>query len=841
MHGLKIKGWLVAVIIVQWLVFSRFGVAQDELSIEPFTHFGGYVGYTAVQGNYTFLGQGTVLTVLNNSGENFVKVASLELPQEPRKAKISGDYLYLYSTGSDSALQIVDISNPLKPLLISRLGIQGRREGALSVSENYLCLALEESLKVIDISDPVMPAVIATYETSLRNVFATDSLVYLAGLNGMAILDLTDPQNPIEIGAFNEMTAVSIFVQDNFAYVGGTLDGKKGMQIVDISDPQNPVPQGFFETAVVDGAETHSKFPEHISVENNLAYIGGIDWRHGDWLFIVDVSDPANPTESGALDLMFQGAQLSAQSMQVQGDYAYLATGANSIGLLKINVADPAHPEVEALFEEPWDIQYLCTRGKLLYVSSWDRLWIYDYTDPDNPALLGSDTTWAKLTPIHVYQNYLYGLQDNQLHILDITDPGNIFEVGNYTSTHEKLREVKVFQNYAYLLGVDETQSNLEIVDISNFENIVEISKFALPGEGRDFFVQGENALAYVAYFADETNQGVQIIDIAQPAAPVEKSTTQTSGKPICLWVADTTAFIGSNLADSTWFIESFNVTDGAAPEKLASNSGPGLVCDIQVVGDLVLASIPTGSMYVFDFKDMTLKMTCHSPYSAYFAVLWHGIYHSLYIFTIDGWYDIKKMIISASLGVFGQKLQLIPKAATIKIAPGDTNVEKGKKIQFTALGLDSSGNKIVVKTKWSSSGGNINTETGLFTASEEGSFTVTADDLSGTATGTATVHVNPVSVTRKNSVVTQFGLSQNYPNPFNPTTRISFQVKEKCRVSLRIYDIRGQEIATLANREFEAGNYSRPFNAQHLPSGVYFYRIRMKDFQAVKKMVLLE
>jgi hypothetical protein len=85
------------------------------------------------------------------------------------------------------------------------------------------------------------------------------------------------------------------------------------------------------------------------------------------------------------------------------------------------------------------------------------------------------------------------------------------------------------------------------------------------------------------------------------------------------------------------------------------------------------------------------------------------------------------------------------------------------------------------------------------------------------------------------------FSLDPNYPNPFNPATVIRFFVKEPCRVSLKVYDIRGREIRTVADAKYPAGEHAVRFDASGLAPGVYLYRIRMGDFSAVRKMAVVE
>jgi len=90
------------------------------------------------------------------------------------------------------------------------------------------------------------------------------------------------------------------------------------------------------------------------------------------------------------------------------------------------------------------------------------------------------------------------------------------------------------------------------------------------------------------------------------------------------------------------------------------------------------------------------------------------------------------------------------------------------------------------------------------------------------------------------------YSLSQNYPNPFNPVTRIQFSLPAESHVRLIVYNILGQEIASLINAPRQAGNYLIEWDAAHVGSGVYFYRIEARPvagtspFTTLRKMMLL-
>jgi len=92
------------------------------------------------------------------------------------------------------------------------------------------------------------------------------------------------------------------------------------------------------------------------------------------------------------------------------------------------------------------------------------------------------------------------------------------------------------------------------------------------------------------------------------------------------------------------------------------------------------------------------------------------------------------------------------------------------------------------------------------------------------------------------NATVTEYALHQNYPNPFNPSTEIVYDVLQTGVVTLKVFNVMGQEVATLVNGTVEAGRHAATFNATGLTSGLYFYTITMGDqFSATKKMLLVQ
>jgi hypothetical protein len=85
------------------------------------------------------------------------------------------------------------------------------------------------------------------------------------------------------------------------------------------------------------------------------------------------------------------------------------------------------------------------------------------------------------------------------------------------------------------------------------------------------------------------------------------------------------------------------------------------------------------------------------------------------------------------------------------------------------------------------------------------------------------------------------YDLAQNYPNPFNPSTRIKYSIPVTGMVTLKIYNLLGQVVATLVNERQVANSYEIDFDASNLSSGIYFYQIKSGDFNSTKKMILMK
>jgi hypothetical protein len=100
---------------------------------------------------------------------------------------------------------------------------------------------------------------------------------------------------------------------------------------------------------------------------------------------------------------------------------------------------------------------------------------------------------------------------------------------------------------------------------------------------------------------------------------------------------------------------------------------------------------------------------------------------------------------------------------------------------------------------------------------------------------------VSLTSVEDDDNSLNNFSLEQNYPNPFNPSTKISWQSPLSGHQTIKVYDVLGNEVATLVDEFKEAGSYEINFDASFLSGGVYFYKLKSDSFVEIKKMILLK
>jgi len=217
---------------------------------------------------------------------------------------------------------------------------------------------------------------------------------------------------------------------------------------------------------------------------------------------------------------------------------------------------------------------------------------------------------------------------------------------------------------------------------------------------------------------------------------------------------------------------------------------------------------------------------------------------------------DVSVEIIGPDELEFGQTANYIARLKGGPASKGGINIAADnftlKPVSDFLKSLDS---ELTHTSAVSMTGDSIDFEFAVTAPQEEGSFTLYTTGISTNANsstgGDAWNHApnKTVSVSSATSVISsadvnlpeQFRLGQNYPNPFNPQTVIPFTLKKQAKVTLSVYDISGQKVASLVDGQYSAGSHRVTFHAQTLNSGTYIYQLKSEELVLSRKMMVVK
>lgn len=278
-----------------------------------------------------------------------------------------------------------------------------------------------------------------------------------------AVCELDTAPSLSEIGAYDTPGgAEDVAVSGNYAYVA---DGWMGLRVIDISNPANPQEVGAFAALDYDSAYG-------VAVSGNYAYIA---FEKG--LRIVDISDPTKPQEKGAYDPQL-GYWDMFHDVAIAGDYAYVADSGS--GLRIIDIANPAAPQQVGVYDTPGQPYGVALSGNYAYVAdSLAGLQVIDISTPSNPQPVGAYDTQQYAEGVAVAGDYAYVADYHDgLRIIDISNPADPQEVGAYDTPGYAV-DVAVLGSYVYVADRD---GGLRIIDVFNPVAPQETESYQSPG-----------------------------------------------------------------------------------------------------------------------------------------------------------------------------------------------------------------------------------------------------------------------------------------------------------------------------------------------------------------------
>jgi hypothetical protein len=765
---------------------------------------------------------------------------------------VQGDYAFL-TVGYQ--LKIYNVANYQNPYFEGFCTLPGYPY-KLEVIDEYAYVADGfGGLRNINVHRPSEPIEVGFYDTfsAASDMQRSGDYGFVAEMeDGLLVFNLTDLSNPTLVGQYNTPGISKSFeVEGNYTYIA---DRSGGLRIADITNPMNPVEVGFYDSLYS---------AEEICVSNNYAYVVDDILNEPDWIRAINISDPANPFQVGAI-LM----QSDVNALDVSGNFLFAAT--TNTGLRIIDISNPANPVEVGLFSAP-NVYDVCVRDEYAYIAASDYnggFITLNISDPINPVFVSTFNRNGSLHPfdIALAGDYAY-----------VTDPVYDIFLMLYVGDPAQPSELGEFRLSGDLFNVYAQDSLVYICDGRAGLHIFKNELYATPGGGITWQQQNSgtnNDLWSVSFINTTTgwaagNNGIIVKTTDGGEVWLQKQSGNTNELFSIFFIDENTGwaagregtilkstdggedwqpqvtntinvfrsvyFVDSNtgwavgqngtILKSTnggenWQTQTSGITDYLYEVYFADNNNGWVGC--QDDGNILrttnggtnwqLVTTPSqSSIYSIFFIDPSTGWISTSDAEIYKSTdggtSWFEQYHDqslqYLVFTDNCFLNSNEGWVVGSYGKI------------ISTSDGGNSWEEqtsGVSSYLTSVDFVDHDNGWVVGKE------------GMILKSFPGNVT----EIDGNE---SEINANTPS---------EFALFENYPNPFNPVTTISFQIPKSCCVSLKIYDVIGTEIATLVSENLPAGKYEYNWDASNLASGVYFYRLQGENFTSTKKMVLL-
>jgi len=457
----------------------------------------------------------------------------------------------------------------------------------IEVQGNYAYTAYWDGMRVFDMTDINTPTPIGEVyiQGTVEAIKVAGNFAYLAGGDaGLVIVDISNGANPILSGSYKTAEAAKdIFIDGSYAYVAA----QQSLEILDISVPSAP--------ALVKSLKF--KKATNVYVHNGVAFV--TDDLAG--LIVIDVSSPANPSFINSYKVKGRYSGIT-----VQAPYLYVTE--RDTGLYILDISDPRGLKFVNNYHEAgsdyFDISVIGNVGYLMDLKRGVRT--LDITDPGNIVQLGvydSDDWSYKL---YVSGRYCYVADGwtGGLLVLDVQDPAMLTYVSNYFISDE-LYDVDISGDYLYAMA---GRSGLHIVDISNTAAPRYIGNYAMPGPETLILKKGKIAgkamlgvdvNGTIAYAADG-GSGLKIIDVSDPANPLLLGSFTTAGDAIDVQVKNHYAVVAEGFKG----IEIVDVSDPANPVLAGTYKTLGYSTEIAIQGRYIYISGGFTALEIIDAAD---------------------------------------------------------------------------------------------------------------------------------------------------------------------------------------------------------------------------------------------
>ena len=434
---------------------------------------------------------------------NIIEYSSTTIDySDPAKLEVIDNLVY-YLDGYQG-LQIIDVSEKETPVLRDTLSPYATD---IEFRGNYAFItAVLNGMNVVDITDPDNISIVANYPTDsyAMGIDINGNLAYIAAEEEFILLDISDPLNPVYKTEVTSMgKSIEVFQFEPYIYIA---DEYFGFQILDSSNRVIPT--------IENSWCPNDMKPNRVEIQGEYAYT-----NYSNNIYITDISNPDAPIDKG-----YCRVDSSVSDIAAAGNYLY-ATGYK---LDIINIEDPSKPFVTGTVEDFDSSNSLFIAGDYIFVVGSSKLRIFDVSNPSSPIEMGSCSSPSSGTDIVLSGNYAYiATISNGLQIADISDKENPVIIGNCNidpdtpSNGGAAKSVTISGNYAFLTNYIHGLCVVDISDPVNPELVADCETLNTAAGERAVTHTASGSYAYllVQNGTDDTRD-LKIIDISKPLDP---------------------------------------------------------------------------------------------------------------------------------------------------------------------------------------------------------------------------------------------------------------------------------------------------------------------------------
>jgi hypothetical protein len=555
--------------------------AADDVCLELVSQVGGLNYAVDVSGERAYVGNGMGFLVLDvsNPAEPTLLGKTL-LPGEIWDVAVAGEFAF--AACADAGLQILDVSDPTRPVVAAVLPVDWTGVYAVRVSGGYAyLLANDIRFVVVDVANPREPRIVGellapynSYGSTPLDVAGRYAVVVDASSRGLHVIDVSDPQSPLLVGRAEARGATDVVMSGGHAFVASVT----GLRVFDLADPANPHLVGHYEAISAAGLAA-------VAISGSHAYLT----RGTAGLEVIDISDPADPTLVGTHAL----PQI-AFTLKVSETHAYVADAFG--GLLVFDVSSPAAPARVGAYQTTHWLNAIDVRNATGYLADYGLgLLVMDLSDPRRPEIVGRAPTRRDHDQVAAADELAYVVGRFGLEVFDVSDPAAPVRVGEYADSRA-YRNLALHDEFIYV----GSSAGLRTFDVSDPAAPLHTHTY-LGGQINAVVNDGEQLLC-------ASYNGLDILDLTEPALPRKIGGLHPPSQIIGLDVVGDFAFaVGSGRR-----MYVVNISDPENPVLIATlDNLPASPGAISVAGRFAYLGLGYYGLLVVDISDPANPTMC--------------------------------------------------------------------------------------------------------------------------------------------------------------------------------------------------------------------------------------